>query len=133
MQTPLAIKMRACRVLEKSWDWPKFPNYCVPSDLYRTRCHKQARPPPSHDALAEMAIGEETRLLDRGVASPARSPRVFAAVATVSGLLLGCAGLVVFGRSGTYLRIGLGVEPGDRGVGVDLIRLAAARVVLRVE
>ena len=59
MQTPLAIKMRGCRVLEKSWDCPKFPNYCVPSDLYRTRCHKQARPPPSHDALAEMAIGEE--------------------------------------------------------------------------
>lgn len=73
------------------------------------------RPAPVHNAPAEMAIGEETRLLNRGVASPARSPRVFAAVATVSGLLLGCAGLVVFGRSGTRFGIGLGVEPGDRG------------------
>ena len=59
-----------------------------------------------------MSIGEETRLLDRAVASPARSPRVFTAVATISVLLLGCVGLIVFaGREG----IALGVEQGDRG------------------
>lgn len=59
-----------------------------------------------------MSIGEETRLLHRAVASPARSPRVFTAVATISVLLLGCVGLIVFaGREG----IALGVEQGDRG------------------
>ena len=59
-----------------------------------------------------MSIGEETRLLDRAVASPARSPRVFTAVATISVLLLGCVGLIVFaGREG----IALGVEQGGRG------------------
>lgn len=64
-----------------------------------------------------MAIGEGTRLLDRRVAHPAPSSRVFAAVATTSGLFLGCVGLIVFGQSGIREGTALG---GERGVRPDL-------------
>lgn len=62
-----------------------------------------------------MSRGEETPLLDQRVASSARSPRVFNAVATVSVLLLGCAGVLVFGPSERLKGFALGVEQGDRG------------------
>ena len=66
-------------------------------------------------ATSEMSCGEQTPLLDHRVASPARSLRVFTAVATISVLFLGCVGLIVFGPSERREGFALGVERGDRG------------------